>query len=294
MTVAFWGFDIAGDSRTVIAAVQAFAGAYPSWIGRYIGSPFEISSAEAAWIHANGARILPIYDGAEPGDVASVYTHGQEHGQLAVAAAKRVGVAAGVALPVDVEASWLPTADFLAGYADAVHAGGYTGAVYLNVLEATHIGAWRAARKWTGNPLWIYSSEPELTAWTDLLRNDWYPFTELGADAASVLWHQYNEADLSGSVDFDNATQQGYDLLWAPATPPPTATITQDCALKVAPSHTSRVAIDPAHHPVQLIVGQVVTPTGQKQETHGESWARITLPGGPVWGWVPSVNLRTA
>jgi hypothetical protein len=62
---------------------------------------------------------------------------------------------------------------------------------------------------------------------------------------------------------------------------------TQRVGLKRAPSHTSPLAIGPDHQGVTLAAGAVVVPTGQ---TDGE-WTRITVPGGPIWGWLLAANV---
>jgi N-acetyl-anhydromuramyl-L-alanine amidase AmpD len=66
-------------------------------------------------------------------------------------------------------------------------------------------------------------------------------------------------------------------------------------ALKTEPNHTSAAAIDPAHRPVTLRVGDLVMPTGHTQTTAGEAWTEVRLPApSPVHGWFLTNRLTGA
>ena len=59
-------------------------------------------------------------------------------------------------------------------------------------------------------------------------------------------------------------------------------------ALKQQPNHTCAAAIGPDHKPVMMALHAAVTATGKEQD----GWVEVTLPGGPVHGWLPNGAVR--
>lgn len=283
MGTVYFGVDCARDSREVIAAAIQAYGAFPSWFGRYLtdggAGATVLSPEERDWLHANNARILLCYNGAGPGHVAADRATGVQHGRAAAAIAKSLGAPGGVWLPVDIEAGWYPSAQFLAGYLGACHAAGYVGGAYLNCLEDTHTAPWRAARGLTDAGGYVWSSEPEYNAWRSVVRSDWFDFTTtpMGARAADVACHQYSEGELGDLVDLDVCTDTCYHtLLWAPGGQRRKAIAA--CGLKPQPAHGGPdLATIPAG-------GQLID-SGKRSG----DWASIQWRD--LYGWILTANI---
>lgn len=248
--MVYFGIDCAAPAPAAIAAAQRVYGSI-DFVWRYTeelaGYSTGLTTQEVAEIHAANVALGLVYNGMLPADVQAGYTTGAVNAGIAARHARAIGAPDGVVLACDVEAGWLPTADCFAGWITNLHAAGYLPGVYCNVQEQTHVQPLLAAYRRCGLPLFVWSSEPEWTAWWNERRADWYDFaqTPLGTDAGLVQAHQYGEGELAGAVDLDLVSDAGWPLLWhrVPPTPPPVPgrkQVISACGLKPLPKHGGR------------------------------------------------------
>ena len=178
-----WGVDsckaMTTDGTTVngvYADVSYYIGA-PSFWGRYLTDTVcpGISSAEVAIAHRLRLGILPIYNDYNCSNVSG-YDTGRAYASAATAAASNLGISAGRAIAIDIEApgdacpgAANVDAGFIQGWYDGVTAARYAPAYYGNGTAGSEFGnAWCAAVSPTvGRPeiaagSYLWSFEPSL------------------------------------------------------------------------------------------------------------------------------------
>ena len=287
MTTTYWGNDCATSFQAIAANVHAAYGSLPSWVGRYIGT-YALTPGEIAFLHSNNIRILPIWNSLTADQAAGDDAEGAWHGTRAVQSAKAFDIPAGTPIAVDIEQPWYPSAAFFTGYAREVDAGSYLPAAYLNVIETAHTVPFLEAVAAHGKPIFIYTSEPELNVYRGTIKTTWDDFSPwLGSHADLVLWQQYSENELNGTVDLDVATAQGYGLLWGPTPVVRTYTMKTQAGLKQQPNHLSDLALGPKRQRMILKKGEKVVPTGKT----ALGWTEVTVPGTKARGWVLSDDI---
>jgi hypothetical protein len=160
-TGAWWGIDTVDNVETgnIIAQTTADLGK-PQFVGRYLIYSSELSSTEAQYIHSQGLSILLI------DDPSRAFTSGAGDAQQAIARARLLGVAHGVALFRDVETSDPVSSTYISAYAGAFAGSGFVAGFYENPINGAFAGAYCAAL--SSNPAAVrgallYSSEPEHT-----------------------------------------------------------------------------------------------------------------------------------
>jgi hypothetical protein len=113
--------------------------------GRYIGKANGITAAEGAQLHTWGLRILVIYNATlnSPNSVQGGVPEGQNDAQIALQAAKALGIPTGVAIFADVENTWAVTSDWITGWATTIAAdpSGYVPGFYCNSNKANSVFA---------------------------------------------------------------------------------------------------------------------------------------------------------
>jgi glycoside hydrolase-like protein len=169
-----WGVDSARtpnstavDGTVCFDSVAERAGASPAFWGRYIGARFAMDKAEAAFLHAKGCLVLPIYNGTSNtvGSVKRGLAEGQADANAAATAALTLGIPAGVAIYADVEGSWAVTSDWIRGWATGITARNFVSGLYGDCRPgATFAQAYCAAQEVEpivgGSLLWSMEPEP--------------------------------------------------------------------------------------------------------------------------------------
>lgn len=129
---------------SVLGSARTLLGTAPAGAVRYLAE-YAVTRQEVEFAHSQGLALGLCWNGATGADVAGTRALGTTHGRRAVVAARGLGAPDGTALILDVEASWNPTADFLAGYADAVHTEGFTAGFYGAASSSPFVTAFSAA-----------------------------------------------------------------------------------------------------------------------------------------------------
>lgn len=258
--------------------------------GRY--SPvYQVTAAEIAYLHRRGGALLCIDNEDQTGaGLGGNYDLGKEHGERAALRWKALGAPSGIAIYLDVEQSFYVSAAYLAGFADGCAAHGMVGGCYINSVAGNgHNASYIEARRLTSQPIPIFASEPQPYSIANRFHGEWYPSAPDGfLDSVAVWQYCINY----GSSDLDNCTDHGLSLMWSgtpPAPPKPAAkhyAIGTICGLKVSPSHSADMAINPQGRKVDLELGDTVLPTGKTAKVGGEAWSEVKLPNSPVHGWI--------
>jgi hypothetical protein len=154
------GVDSAHDAREIWDLVRQALGGTPFWWGRYLGpGPHApLTRAEAEWLHEQGVAIALVW-GATTAATLATPEGVMAHAAHALEACYQLGVPAGTAVFLDVEAGWAPTMESLRVWHDRLKAAryvpGYYGAANLLIPE----GSLRWLAAWTEKP-WTLSSCP--------------------------------------------------------------------------------------------------------------------------------------
>jgi hypothetical protein len=228
----YWGVDSATsstdliDGRTLFDIVIEAAGQPPAFWGRYIGELFALTPEEVDFLHANGCKILVIYNGAT-NTLASVqggFHEGVNDANQAIGAARTLGVPSGVWIYADLEASWSPTSEWFQGWSDTMMASEYGGAggVYTNCLPAhaanfntPYCAAFNHDSNMQGMgpaAALVFSSEPEPGCTSAASAPEFAPAGS-PCNPNTVIW-QYAENCLGGLFDEDLANDIGFASMW--------------------------------------------------------------------------------
>jgi Domain of unknown function (DUF1906) len=215
---AWWGIDTVDNVQTgnTIAQTTADLGA-PQFVGRYLIYSSELSSAEAKYIHQQGVAIMLI------DDPNRAFTSGATDAKQAIAQAKSLGVAQGVAIFRDVETSDPISATYIAAYTAAFAGSAYVTGFYENPINGSFAGAYCslvASDPRAVSGVLLYSSEPEHTGSNPRrsARPQFAPNVP-GCTSHTAAW-QYLERGLfpSGTwpnVDVDELPSRFSHDLWA-------------------------------------------------------------------------------
>ncbi len=227
-----WGVDSARTANsTAVGGATTFdyvaqrAGVAPAFWGRYIGGKYAMTSPEVAYLHAKGAKVLVVYNGAtdSPKSVLGGTVEGQKDAGSAAAAATALHIPPGVAIYSDIEGSWAVTPDWLRGWVTTLIEKNYAPGFYGDCTSvAPFARAYCAALKvdpaLAASHLW--NMEPELN-----------PQCRAGPAAPAyapsippcggnvVLW-QYTEGcwedklGLDAGIDMDLATEAALAVMW--------------------------------------------------------------------------------
>jgi len=176
-----WGVDScksftsdSGATTGLYPQVTSMLGA-PAFWGRYLTNTVcpGISAAEISAAHNHDMALLPIYNDYDCSAVVG-YDTGRRYGAEAVGAAHSLGIPAGVALAIDIEAPGAACpgavnvdAGFVNGWYDGVTSANYVAAYYGNgTAGSPFANAYCAAvsgRPEVGNKSHLWSYEPSLS-----------------------------------------------------------------------------------------------------------------------------------
>jgi hypothetical protein len=215
---AWWGIDTVDNVQTgnIIAQTRADLGA-PQFVGRYLIYSSKLSSTEARYIHQQGLSILLI------DDPNRAFTSGTIDAQQAIAQARSLGVAHGVAIFRDVETSDPISSTYIAAYTAIFGGSGYVAGFYENPINGSFAGAYCSLAG--SDPeevkgVMLYSSEPEHPG-SDPRRSGrpHYAPNVPGCSNHTVAW-QYLERGLFPpgtwpNVDVDELPSRSSAVLWA-------------------------------------------------------------------------------
>ena len=139
-----WGFDTNDSASTAYLNSRSIAKlGKPHFVGQYIEGNTsrvrDLTPAVAADIHAKGARILLI---AYPNNHLTSAKQAAADAALAVKAAKKLKVRAGVAVFRDVESTVPITASYVSAWVHAIRSAGYTPGFYENPNEGSFAKAY--------------------------------------------------------------------------------------------------------------------------------------------------------
>ena len=114
---------------TLFDVVTRLAGRAPAFWGRYIGREGggNLDRGEATFLHNHTCKILIVYAGTTALTVGT-RRDGSDHAARAIGIAHGLDVPGGVWIYANTERAWSPTADFFAGWAEAMRASPYGGA----------------------------------------------------------------------------------------------------------------------------------------------------------------------
>jgi Domain of unknown function (DUF1906) len=215
---AWWGIDTVDNVETgnIIAQTRADLGT-PQFVGRYLIYSSKLSSTEAQYIHQQGLSILLI------DDPNRAFTSGTTDAQQAIAQARSLGVAHGVAIFRDVETSDPISATYIAAYTAAYRGTGYVAGFYENPINGSFAGAYcslAGSDPAAVRGVLLYSSEPEHTG-SDPRRSGrpHYGPNVPGCANHTAAW-QYLERGLFPpgtwpNVDVDELPSRFSAVLWA-------------------------------------------------------------------------------
>ncbi|KAB7671238.1 glycoside hydrolase domain-containing protein [Bacillus sp. B1-b2] len=126
-----WGIDSASETTEEFYACVRENLGEPKIFARYLGTKEGVSSGLTAeqvkLIHANGADILPIYNGFTD---ATGYDNGVAQAQEAISLATDLGIPEGVAIFADIEPTYPVDAGFIQGWYDGITSSNYKPAIY--------------------------------------------------------------------------------------------------------------------------------------------------------------------
>lgn len=108
---------------------------YPNYWGRYIGGRNAITAEELAFLHEKGCKVALIYNGANMNEMR-LSQQGTIDGKKASMAAAELGVPAGTAVFLEVNATAAVTDEYLKGYGEALIQDGYTPGFCANTDSA--------------------------------------------------------------------------------------------------------------------------------------------------------------
>jgi len=133
-----WGIDTASIvDRQFFACVKENFG-FPAFVGRYLetkeGVSYGITKEEAAFLHEQGVKILPIYNHFTD---ATTYEGGVAEAKQAIRLAGEAGIPEGVAIFADVEPDYPVDAEFLRGWTATMLESSYVPGLYAVLVEAS-------------------------------------------------------------------------------------------------------------------------------------------------------------
>jgi hypothetical protein len=256
-----WGVDSSAfpanhrinvKGTTTFAFVVQQAGRIPEFWGRYIGGPFAATPEEIKFIKRESqgtCRVLVIYNGITKARLAEGIDGGKTDARLAIAAAKALGVPAGVCIFGDIEPGMACTEGWFRGWWEGMLPSMYCGqgGLYVN---ATHFFAknfgdpYHQAMRATsdlifrealqpnsapslppdppGRQRFLYSQTPQKgPVLPDRIHFGFQPDEPSFCRGMTVLW-QYATDCLKppgspvGAVDFDLADERGFNVMWRP------------------------------------------------------------------------------
>jgi len=140
-----WGIDTASVvDREFFACVKEHFG-FPAFVGRYLetkeGVSHGITREEAAFLHEQGVKILPIYNHFTD---ATTYERGVAEAEQAIRLAGEAGIPEGVAIFADVEPDYPVDAEFLRGWTETMLDSPYVPGLYAVLVEASDSKALRS------------------------------------------------------------------------------------------------------------------------------------------------------
>lgn len=290
------GIDCAGYANSGILDRAEAAWGEVHWIGRYLPA-YAPTADELAFLKQRGKALMCLWNGINGTTSGYGYQYGYDQGVAAAQAWIALGAPRGVAIIGDIEQPWYLSGEFAHGWLDGVHSQGCIPGLYLNPqYGSNHSAAWQYARSHSTAPGLVYTSQNEIYANQNRLVREF----AIGPNAAQPVpgyegdthyWQSWENAN-GGEVDMDCASDYGYSILWGstPPTPPKPAVkhyaIGTICGLKVSPSHSADMAINPQGRKVDLELGDTVLPTGKTAKVGGEAWSEVRLPNSPVHGWI--------
>ncbi len=214
---AYWGVDSVATLGSRMPSVQRAYDTTPAFWGRYVSDcsghcGHDLSRGEARADLAGGVRLLLVVaDRGGRHDEGG--RNGADDGRQAVAAARALGVPAGVAIFKDLEEDSPVNGAFIVAFYGAVAAAGYAPGFYLNAEPGSQGGS-AYCRAVSLDPavasayLWASEAEPATSASTPPQRAPAYssgpsPAIFPACAGRKDVW-QYSEADAAG-VDEDEA-----------------------------------------------------------------------------------------
>lgn len=213
----YWGVDSVATLGSRIASVREAYDTTPSFWGRYLSDctghcGSDLTRAEGHVDLDDGIRLLLVV-ADRGGRWDRGRSNGAADGTAAVAAARALGVPAGVAIFKDLESGSRVNGGFIVGFYEEVKKAGYVPGYYLNAEPGQSGGAAYcaavAADPGVGSSyLWASENEPDASASTPPSRAPAYgsgafPAVFPSCAGRKVVW-QYSEADHAG-VDEDEA-----------------------------------------------------------------------------------------
>lgn len=189
----------------------------PDFWGRYLtrvsGVSDGLSASEVALLHSKGVKILPIYNQFSQ---ATGYSYGQQVGQMAITAAKSLGMPNGVPIFADVEVMYAVDAQWVRGYVETLLASPYPPGIYANPTNGSFNQSYCTAISENSSieQTIIWSNEPEPGVSSKSSAPAWNPAKPTCTSTVSGWQYGENGTACSSGIDTDLVLPTLYDKLW--------------------------------------------------------------------------------
>lgn len=198
-----WGIDTAaGIDQAAYTCITSNYGT-PAYAGRYLtttpGVSKGLTQAEIDYLHSQNIKILPIYNGFTN---ATGYQNGQQAAQNAIAAAKQLGVPAGVALFADIETQYPVDAAWLEAWITTVENASYRTGFYANPITGDFNPAYQALVNQNRDIVrdtYVWSAQPSIGVTKEANVPAYNP-AEPSAPANTFIW-QYGIGSTACHID---------------------------------------------------------------------------------------------
>ena len=248
---ARWGPQGVPANATLYEYVRRRAAEAPAFWGRYLTSDprYGLLRDEAEFLHAQGCRILLIYNGDGRGrhqiTGAQAFANGQRAAERACELARGVGAAGGVRIYADLE-GWRADAAWFRGWSQRMYASPYLGlgGAYGNASASwswgpgavdgvedlgagsllSDLAAGRIASRTKQSLFYLWTTRPHLSQDREppagrIIEERFLGRGQAGFMLETVLWQYRTNVPLGSDapiVDLDLATPRGFDEMWHP------------------------------------------------------------------------------
>lgn len=216
-TEPYWGVDSATQVTSSFYDCVLRAYGKPTFWGRYLtrvsGVSDGLTTTEVSFLHSNGVKILPIFNQFSQ---ATGYSNGQQDAQMAITAAKGLGVPNGVVIFADVEVTYAVDAQWIEGFVTTMLQSPYLPGIYANPVSGPFNQAYCSAVSANSavlkTILWSNEFEPGVS--TKGSAPTWNPAST--TCRATVWAWQYGEngAACSAAIDTDLALPALFSRMW--------------------------------------------------------------------------------
>lgn len=213
----YWGVDSATQVTSSFYDCVVAAYGKPDFWGRYLtrvsGVSDGLTTTEVSFLHSNGVKILPIFNQFNQ---ATGYSNGQQDAQMAITAAKGLGIPNGVVIFADVEVTYSVDAQWIEGFVETLLQSPYLPGIYANPVTGpfnqAYCSAVSANSAVSQTILWSNEFEPGVSTKASVPA-----FNPASTTCPGTVWAwQYGEngAACSAGIDTDLVLPALFSKLW--------------------------------------------------------------------------------